>query len=98
MKKFALPALAAALALAACADSTPDDADATTAATDDTTAMEPAPTATETTVVTPPGATTTTDANGDKVSIGPDGVKADVGDADTRVKVDTKNDTLTVED
>jgi|GEM_PF-5381321 len=98
MKKFALPALAAALALAACADSTPDADAETTAASDTSAAMEPAPMATETTVVTTPGATMTTNANGDKVTIGPDGVKADVGDADTRVKVDTKNDTLTVED
>ena len=97
MKKFAFTT-AAALALAACADSTPDDADAAATAADDTAAMEPAPMATETTVVTTPGATMTTNANGDRVTIGRDGVKADVGDADTRVKVDTKNDTLTVED
>lgn len=99
MKKFAIPALAAALALAACADSTPDDADAMATTENDTTMVEPAPTATETTVITQPvdGTTTTTDT-GDRVSVGRDGVTADVGDADTRVKVDTKDGTLTVED
>jgi len=94
MQKIAMIALAASLALAACADSTPDDAD-TVAEGDTTTIVEPGPTATETTVVTTPvpGATST----GDRVSIGPDGVKADVGDADTRVRVDTRDGTLTVE-
>ncbi len=98
MKKLALPALAAALALAAC-DSTPDTADnamadgtATTAAGGDTTVVVPGPTATETTVVG-----TATDTS-DRVSIGPDGVKADVGDANTRVQVDTNGKTVTVKD
>lgn len=94
MKKIALTALAASLALAACADSTPDDAEVT--AEGDTTIIEPGPTATETTVVTTPGATPA--ATGDSVSVGPDGVKADVGDEDTRVKVDTDNGTLKVDD
>jgi hypothetical protein len=98
MIKFAIPALAA-LTLAACADSTPDDADAMATTEGDTMMVEPAPTATETTVITTPadGTTTTTDT-GDRVSIGRDGVTADVGDADTRVKVDTKDGKLTVED
>ena len=34
----------------------------------------------------------------DRVEIGPDGVTADVGDADTRVRADTNAGTLTVED
>ena len=41
--------------------------------------------------------TTTTDT-ADRVEIGPDGVTADVGDADTRVRADTNAGTLTVED
>ncbi|ANY19726.1 hypothetical protein A6F68_01209 [Tsuneonella dongtanensis] len=98
MKKFAIPALAAALALAACADSTPEDADAMATAEGDAAAMEAAPMATETTVVTTPADGTTATDTSDKVSIGPDGVKADVGDADTRVKVDTNSGTLSVED
>lgn len=106
MKKLALTTLAAAFALAAC-DNTPNDDTATTAgdttatvdAGTDTTTVVPGPTATETTVVTTPGATatTTTNANGDKVSIGPDGVSADVGDSDTRVRVNTDNPSMTVE-
>lgn len=97
MRKFAIPALAA-LALAACADSTPDEADATATTESDTATMEPAPTVTETTVVTTPAGEATTSDTGDRVSVGPDGVAADIGDADTRVKVDTNNRTLTVED
>ncbi|RYD96572.1 MAG: hypothetical protein EOP61_17815 [Sphingomonadales bacterium] len=105
MNKFAITALAAAFALAAC-DSTPNDDTATTAgdttatvdAGTDTTTVVPGPTATETTVVTPGAtATTTTNANGDKVSIGPDGVAADVGDSDTRVRVNTDNPSMTIE-
>ncbi|MCT2559201.1 hypothetical protein N0B51_09415 [Tsuneonella sp. YG55] len=100
MKKFALPALAAALALAAC-DSTPETGEAgadvtadgaATTADGDTTVVVPGPTATETTVVGAPADTS------DKVSIGPDGIKADVGDADTRVQVDTSGKTVTVKD
>ncbi|GGD99643.1 hypothetical protein GCM10011515_19340 [Tsuneonella deserti] len=107
MTKFAFTAVAAALALAACDNNGADDtaaADATatetaTTAAGDTTIVTPAPTATETTVVTNPGATatTTTNANGDKVTVGPNGVAADVGDSETRVRVDTNNPTLTVE-
>ena len=103
MKKLALSALVAAFALAACdntpADDTASTEDAATAATAaaGTTTVVPGPTATETTVVTTPGATTTTNANGDKVSIGPDGVSADVGDGDTRVRVNTDNPSMTVE-
>ena len=41
------------------------------------------------------GATAT--GSGDQVSIGPDGVTADVGSGDTRVRVDTDNPTLTVQ-
>jgi hypothetical protein len=100
MKKLAFSALAAALALAAC-DNTPNDDVAATetgaAAGTDTTVVVPGPTATETTVVTTPGATATATATGDRVSVGPDGVTADVGDGDTRVRVDTNNPNLTVE-
>ncbi len=97
MNKFALPVLAAALALGAC-DSTPEadeaamaDGAATTAAGGDTTVVVPGPTATETTVVAAPADT------GDRVSVGPNGVSADVGDADTRVKVNTDGNTVSVE-
>jgi hypothetical protein len=101
VKKLAFTTLAAGLALAAC-DNTPNDdvaATETGAAAGDTTVVVPAPTATETTVVTTPGAATTatTTADGDKVSVGPDGVTADVGDGDTRVRVDTDNPSMTVE-
>ena len=95
MKKFVVPALAS-LALAACADSTPDNTDAMATAEGDAAMMAPAPAATETTVVTPVDGTTTDTA--DRVEIGPDGVTADVGDADTRVRADTNAGTLTVED
>ncbi|WP_057883422.1 hypothetical protein [Tsuneonella troitsensis] len=95
MKKFVVPALAA-LALAACADSTPDNTDAMATAEGDAAMMAPAPAATETTVVTPVDGTATDTA--DRVEIGPDGVTADVGDADTRVRADTNAGTLTVED
>jgi hypothetical protein len=99
MKKLAFPVLAAALALAAC-DNTPKDdvaATETGAAGGDTTVVVPAPTATETTVVTTPGTTATATSTGDKVSVGPNGVSADVGDGDTRVRVDTNNPSMTVE-
>lgn len=96
MKKFVVPALAS-LALAACADSTPDNTDAMATAEGDAAMMAPAPAATQTTVVTPVDGTTTTDT-ADRVEIGPDGVTADVGDADTRVRADTNAGTLTVED
>ena len=46
MKKFVVPALAA-LALAACADSTPDNTDAMATAEGDAAMMAPAPAATE---------------------------------------------------
>lgn len=100
MKKFVVPALAA-FALAACADSTPDNTDAMATAEGDAAMMAPAPAATETTVVTPVDGTTTTATTtdtADRVEIGPDGVTADVGDADTRVRADTNAGTLTVED
>lgn len=100
MKKLVFPALAAALALAAC-DSSPEtdetaadvaaDGSAMTAQDGDTVVV-PGPTATETTVVGAPADTS------DRVSVGPDGIKADVGDADTRVEIDTSNKTVTVKD
>lgn len=98
MKKIAFAALAGALVLVAC-DNTPNDdtaaADtATTADGTDTTVVVPGPTATETTVVTTPGTTATT--SGDQVSVGPNGVTADVGDGDTRVRVETRDPTITV--
>ena len=99
MKRIAFAALAAAFTLAAC-DATPNDDTATAetgAGVTDTTVAAPVPTATETTVVTTPGATTTATSTGDKVTVGPNGVTADVGSGDTRVKVNTDNPTLTVE-
>jgi len=56
MKKLAFVAVAASLALAACGDSTPDDATATDAAAD-TTMTEPMPA--DTTATTDPMATDT---------------------------------------
>lgn len=103
MKKFAVPVLAAALALAACADSTPDD-DAAMAdgATADAAAADGTPVATQTNTVVVPGATktvvaTTPAETGDKVSIGAEGVSASVGDSNTRVKVNTDGNTISVE-
>ncbi len=104
MKKLAIVALAAGLALGAC-DSTADDGTATDAATTDGTAATTAeggdttiitPTATET-VATGAEVDTTADTS-DRVSIGPDGVKADVGDENTRVQVDSDGKTVTVKD
>ncbi len=96
MKTIAYAAMAAAFALTAC-DSAPDADDAvateTAAAGADTTVVVPA--ATETTVVTTPGETST--STGDRVSVGPNGVSADVGNGDTRVRVNTDDPTLTVE-
>ena len=102
MRKLALTAIAVAFALAAC-DNTPNDdvaaADpsATVAGETDTTVVVPGPTETATTVVTTPGATTTATGSGDQVSIGPDGVRADVGSGETRVRIDTESPTLTVQ-
>lgn len=100
MRNLVLPALGVALALAAC-DSTPNDSDA---AASDTAAMSadgttstagtaPAATVTQTATVAAPDATNT----GDKVMVGPGGVSADVGDANTRVKINTDGNTVAVE-
>ena len=95
----------AALAVGACTQS--DDA-ADTAATENATgggmssdarAMAPAPTVTETTVIRESDGRSTADATGDRVTIGPDGVSADIGDGDTRVRADVDEDpSVTVTD
>jgi starvation-inducible outer membrane lipoprotein len=86
MRKLILTALAgtAALGLAAC-DSDPD-----TIEDGDTTiiAEEPAPTVTETAVVTE------TPNDGSTVSVGPNGVNADVDAGDVRVTTDGKSATV----
>lgn len=97
MRKFIVPALAA-MALAACADSTPEDTDAMATTEGDAEMMAPAPAATETTVVTPVDGTAMTTETADQVELGPDGVTADVGNGETRVRADTDAGTLTVED
>ncbi|WP_305097224.1 hypothetical protein [Croceibacterium aestuarii] len=85
MKKLILTAAvaAAALSLGAC------DNDADDAATEgaDTTIVEtqPAPTATETTVVTEEA----TPSDGSTVSMGPDGASADIDAGDTRITADS---------
>lgn len=102
MKTLAISALVAGLALAACDRSATNEAAApenseTAAAVTNSTEVVPGPTATQTTVVTTPGATATTTASGDRVSVGPNGVSADVGNSDTRVRVSTDNPNVTVE-
>ena len=90
-RTLALAGLAAALSLGACAEN--EAADETAA--DETTVTETVavPAATETTVVRE-GET----VDGDRVSIGEDGVEADVNDGDTRVRADVDDDpSLTVE-
>ena len=97
MKTFklpaALPVLAAALALGACSDA---NAPETAPEGEDTVVVQdtvPAPT--ETTVVVDENGAAT---DGDSVSIGEDGIEANVGDEDTRVRADVDGDpTLTVE-
>ena len=83
MKKFAIPALAAALALGACAEAdAPADDTAATDGTDTTVVVtEPAPT--ETTVVTEPvegedGSSVTIDGADVDATISEDGVQADI--------------------
>ena len=83
MKKFAIPALAAALALGACAeaDAPADDAAATDGTDTTVVTTEPAPT--ETTVVTEPaegaeGSSVTIDGADVDATISEDGVQADV--------------------
>ena len=90
MNKLILTAVlgTAALGLAACGDTADDDAD-TTVITE-----EPAPVVTETTMVDP-GATPD---DGSTVSVGPDGVNADIDAGDTRVTADSDgNATVTTD-
>ncbi|MGE5952150.1 MAG: hypothetical protein ACM308_00800 [Qipengyuania vulgaris] len=81
MKKFAIPALAAAIALGACAEANAP-ADEGTDGTDTVVVEEPA--ATETTVVTEPamedeeGSSVTIDGADVDATISEDGVQADV--------------------
>ncbi|MFW2348925.1 hypothetical protein [Qipengyuania sp.] len=83
MTKFALPALAAALALAACGEAdAPETAD--TAATDSADTTVITPTATETVVPDEPtdtateGSSVTIDGGDVDATVGEDGVKADI--------------------
>lgn len=98
--KYALPVLAAALALTACDSTTESDADTgmmdeSTTATMDTGAMA-APTATDTVVATP-GATMTANDGTTTVQTGPDGtsVKVDGRDVDATVGPDGATATVT---
>lgn len=90
MKKLILTAVlgTAALGLAAC-DNAADDVDE-----GDTTVINegPAPTATETTVIDG-----TTPDGGSTVSVGPDGVSADVNADGTRVTTDGNSATVTTD-
>ena len=90
MKKLILTAIlgTAALSLAAC-DNAADDVDE-----GDTTVIneEPAPTATETTVVEGESP-----SDGSTVSVGTDGVNADIDAGDTRVTTDGNNTTVTTD-
>ena len=76
MKKFAIPALAAAIALGACAEAEAPAEDGT-----DTVVVEQ-PTATETVVAEPAeggeGSSVTIDADGVDATVSEDGVKAEV--------------------
>lgn len=82
MKKFAIPALAAAIALGACAEANAPADDEGTDGTDTVVVEEPA--ATETTVVTEPamedeeGSSVTIDGADVDATISEDGVQADV--------------------
>lgn len=89
MKALALPALAAgALALGACSE-----ANAPTPAEDETVAPAPE----ETTIITqePVG---DPDMTGDRMTVDENGLEADLGDENTRVRADVDGDpSLTVE-
>lgn len=82
MKKFAIPALAAALTLAACAEANAPEADDTAATdgTDTTTVITP--TATETVVAEPvegdEGSSVTIDGADVDATVSEDGVQADI--------------------
>jgi ABC-type glycerol-3-phosphate transport system substrate-binding protein len=85
MRKLILTAVlgSAALGLAACGN----DADDAASGAGDTTIVEtqPAPTATETTVVTD----SATPSDGSTVSVGPDGASASIDTGNTQVTADT---------
>ena len=88
MKKFAIPALAAALALGACAEANAPEAD-DTAATDGTDTTVITPTATET-VVAEPDASATVGTDGSSVTI--DGADVDATVSEDGVKANIKID------
>jgi uncharacterized lipoprotein NlpE involved in copper resistance len=90
MKKIILTAMlgTAALGLAAC-DNAADEGD-TTVITEE---PAPAPTATETAVVDP-----ATPTDGSTVSVGPDGVEADIDAGDARVRTDGDGTTTVTTD
>lgn len=90
MKIFAAPALLAALALGACSEADAPEPAETETVVDETVVTTPEPT----TVVIEEGAM----ADGDSVTIGENGVEAQIGDDDTRMRADVDGDpTLTVE-
>lgn len=93
--KYALPALAAALALAGCDSTAEPAAEDTAAATMDDGTMA-APAATETVVATP-GATMTTNADGSAtVTTGADGTSVTVDGRDVDATVGPEGATATV--
>lgn len=95
MNKIFLSAFAtvAALGLSACDSGEPVPTPSESAATDDSAAMDTgAGTDTTTVVTTPaPGATATTDT-GDTVTVGEDGITADLNGSDTSVRADVDGD------
>lgn len=94
MKIVALPALVAALALGACSEANAPEPTETETVVEETVVPMPAP---ETTTVVTEGDATPAD-DGDSVTINEDGVDANVGDQDTRVRADIDRDpSLTVE-
>jgi hypothetical protein len=94
MKKIILTAVlgSAALGLAACDNAADDVEESTTVVTEDP-AMDPAPAVTET---APSDTATPTD--GSTVSVGPDGVEADVDAGDARVRTDGDGTTTVTTD
>jgi len=92
MKKIILTAVlgSAALGLAACDNAADDVEESTTIVTED---PAPAPTVTETATVDP-----ATPTDGSTVSVGPDGVEADIDAGDARVRTDGDGTTTVTTD
>lgn len=93
MKKIILTAVlgSAALGLAACDNAADDVEENTTVVTED---PAPVPTATETAVVDPEA----TPTDGSTLSVGPDGVEADIDAGDARVRTDGDGTTTVTTD